>query len=1166
MTRWAHQSGFHVERRFGWDCHGLPVEFEIDKELNIKGPEDVIKMGIDVYNKKCRSIVMKYSNEWINIVTRLGRWIDFENDYKTLYPSFMESVWWVFKQLYSRGLVYKGVKVMPYSTACNTPLSNFESSQNYKEVVDTTVVVSFPLEENPTVSLVAWTTTPWTLVSNLALCVNPHFDYVKVEELQSKNIYILMEARLHELFKKPEEYKILERFKGKTLENKTYQPLFPYFLSYKQNGAFRVLCDTYVTADSGTGVVHQAPYFGQDDYRVCLAYKIISKEGKLVCPLDDNGRFIDPVKEFKGQFIKDADKNIIKYLKTNLKRLVHQSTIKHNYPFCWRSDTPLIYRAVPSWFIRVQQANQLLLQNNQKIYWVPDFVKEKRFANWLKDAHDWAVSRNRYWGTPIPLWISEDGEEVVCIGSIAELEDLANCKVTDLHREHVDKIMIPSKLGKGQLRRVNDVFDCWFESGSMPYAQAHYPFENRKQFDENFPADFIAEGVDQTRGWFYTLLVLSTLLFNKPPFKNLIVNGLVLASDGQKMSKRKKNYPDPMSVVLNYGSDALRLYLINSPVVRAENLRFKEEGVRDILKDVFLPWYNAYRFLIQNVISFQMKNSTTFEIKSSQVFISKNPMDKWMLSFTQSLIKFVNQEMKMYRLYTVIPRLIEFIENLTNWYVKMNRKRLKGEEGKEDCQLALETLTRVLLSIVQLMAPFTPFLTESMYQNLKYLFEAQERADSVHYLMLPEVQTWFIDQEVENKIVWMQKVIEIGRILRDRKTLPLKYPLAEIIIIGKNEGVLNGIKSLEKYILKELNVRKLTLTTDKEKYGLELKANPNIKALGIRLRDKSKQIISAIRELNDTQLQEYQKNPNLFTICDTTLEPGDICLTYKFGGDISENLDERFIASSDGDILVILDCKQDEFMLNEGLAREMINRIQKLRKKAKLVPTDAIEIFFHVSDSELAKILESNKSFLVKALGAQIESFEPGRQFQDICIREKQEFKNGTLDVVITRPEIRLKLESNPVCKYVNLVLIDKVNGVKKGTLLLENPLNQNFISNQQSFSNLVKVIFDLSCQVYIFDGQSCSQINLSTSQDILKYSKKMLIVTTSLFDGLNESLKKISQSLSSFNQPFSKFINLEQIASHPQQSNVNKATILLENSSNLSKLDLNNFNRLVSK
>ena len=646
IPRWVHMSGYHVERRFGWDCHGLPIEYEIDKKLGIKSPEDVQRIGIDAYNNECRGIVMRYSNEWRWIVNRIGRWIDFDNDYKTMYPWFMESVWWAFNQLFEKGLVYRGVKVMPYSNACNTPLSNFETGLNYKDVVDPSVIVSFPLDESPDISLIAWTTTPWTLPSNMAVCVNPNSDYVKIKDKAKNQIYIMMEARLDMLYKKQDEYEILERFKGKVLEDKTYKPLFNYFEKFKKlTGAFRVACDGYVSEDSGTGVVHQAPFFGEEDHRVCLAKGIILKDGEVICPVDPCGRFTDAVTDFVGQYVKDADKNIIKHLK-NEKRLVQQSTVKHSYPFCWRSDTPLIYRAIPSWFVRVESFADELVRVNQTTYWVPQFVQEKRFANWLRDARDWAISRNRYWGTPIPIWTSDDGEELVCVGSIKQLEELSGQKITDLHREFVDKITIPSKKGKGQLKRITEVFDCWFESGSMPYGQAHYPFENKEQFEANFPSDFIAEGIDQTRGWFYTLLVLSTALFGKPPFKNVIVNGHVLASDGQKMSKSKKNYPDPVDIISKYGADAIRLYLINSPVVRGENIRFREEGVRDILKDVFLPWYNAYRFLVQNIEMFEKETNQQFRVDFKKLFSSQNIMDQWISSFTQSLVKFVKTEMK----------------------------------------------------------------------------------------------------------------------------------------------------------------------------------------------------------------------------------------------------------------------------------------------------------------------------------------------------------------------------------------------------------------------------------------------------------------------------------------------------------------------------------------
>ena len=502
--------------------------------------------------------------------------------------------------------------------------------------------------------------------------------------------------------------------------------------------------------------------------------------------------------------MKDADKNIIKKLK-EIGRLVNQAQIKHNYPFCWRSETPLLYRAVPSWFMRVQQMTQNLLKKNEETYWVPETIREGRFANWLRDARDWNLSRNRYWGTPIPVWMSEDGEEAVCIGSIAELEKLSGVKVDDLHRDTVDKVTIPSKReGQPPLKRITEVFDCWFESGSMPYAQSHYPFENKKEFEDAFPADFIAEGADQTRGWFYTLLVLSTALFDKPPFKNLIVNGLVLAADGQKMSKKKKNYPDPLLVVNKYGADAVRLYLINSPVVKAETLRFKEEGVKDILKDVFLPWYNAYRFLLQNIESYNDREGTTF--LWSEFGQSDNVMDRWILSFSQSLLLFVKREMAAYRLYTVLPQLMKFIDNLTNWYVRTNRKRLKGEgNSTQDCRSALDTLFSVLFTMVKVFAPFTPFLTEHMYQNLKNLVDwskddsvkSEKDRASVHYLMIPKPREDLINEDIERSVARMQRVIELGRVLRDRKTMPVKYPLPELVLIHKDQQCLDDVLSLQ---------------------------------------------------------------------------------------------------------------------------------------------------------------------------------------------------------------------------------------------------------------------------------------------------------------------------------------------------------------------------------
>nr|XP_009935744.1 PREDICTED: isoleucine--tRNA ligase, cytoplasmic [Opisthocomus hoazin] len=1134
VTRFAHQSGFHVDRRFGWDCHGLPVEYEIDKTLGIKGPEDVAKMGIAEYNNQCRGIVMRYSKEWEFNVTRLGRWIDFENDYKTLYPEFMESVWWVFKQLYDKGLVYRGVKVMPFSTACNTPLSNFESHQNYKDVQDPSVIVNFPLDEDASVSLVAWTTTPWTLPSNLALCVNPELQYLKLRDNATGKIYILMESRLIALYKSDSEYEILDRFPGIALKGKKYKPLFEYFIQCKDKGAFAVVVDSYVKEEEGTGVVHQAPYFGADDYRVCMDFNIIQKDSVPVCPVDASGCFTAEVTDFAGQYVKDADKNIIKLLKEK-GRLVHSSSFKHSYPFCWRSDTPLIYKAVPSWFVRVEHMVEKLLENNAQCYWVPDFVREKRFGNWLKDARDWAISRNRYWGTPIPLWVSDDFEEVVCVGSVAELEELSGVKVTDLHRESIDHLTIPSRCGKGLLHRVPEVFDCWFESGSMPYAQVHYPFENKKELEDAFPADFIAEGIDQTRGWFYTLLVLSTALFGRPPFKNVIVNGLVLASDGQKMSKRKKNYPDPMSIVNSYGADALRLYLINSPVVRAENLRFKEEGVRDILKDVFLPWYNAYRFLVQNVQILQHKDEgREFLYNENTVKESNNIMDKWILSFTQSLIQFFKAEMAAYRLYTVVPRLVKFVDTLTNWYVRMNRRRLKGENGTEDCIMALETLFSVLFSMCRLMAPYTPFITELMYQNLKTLIDPasvkEKNTESIHYLMLPQVREDLIDKKIESAVSCLQSVIELGRVIRDRKTIPVKYPLKEVVIIHQDPEALENVRSLEKYILEELNVRQVTLSTNKDKYGVRLRAEPDHMVLGKRLKGAFKLVMAAIKELKSEQLEEFQETGTI-VVEGHELHGEDLRLMYTF--DQIAGGSAQFEAHSDAQVLVLLDVTPDQSMVDEGVAREVINRIQKLRKKRNLVPTDEITVYYrsHPEGDYLDTVIREHTDFIFGTIKAALKPY-PVPTSKEVLIQETTQLKGSELEITLVRGGLSQCV--GPACAYVNLKIC--VNGTEQdGVLLLENPKGDNTL-NFSGLVDAVSCIFGLkNSKLSVFNGKT----ELINKADLLSLSGQTLHVTTGPAPALSSSPDAL----------LCQYINLQLINANPQECQKGTVgTLLMEN------------------
>ncbi|XP_076672841.1 isoleucyl-tRNA synthetase [Andrena cerasifolii] len=1137
LTRYAHQTSHHVERRFGWDTHGLPVEFEIDKALGIKGPDDVLKIGIANYNDECRKIVMKYAAEWETIVGRIGRWIDFKNDYKTLYPWYMESIWWIFKELYNKGLVYQGVKVMPFSTGCNTPLSNFESGQNYKDVVDPSIVVSFPLVEEPGVALLAWTTTPWTLPSNMALCCNPNFEYVQVKDHSSGNTYIMLESRLELIYKSKDLYTIQGKRKGSDLKGKAYDPPFPYFQNLREKGAFVVLNDAYVTAETGTGIVHQAPYFGEDDHRCCLDAGIITRDQEIICPIDSCGHFVEPVHEFAGKYVKDADKEIVKYLQTN-KRLIHSSTTKHSYPFCWRSDTPLIYKAVPSWFVRVEAVKDKLIAANSKTYWVPDYVKDKRFGNWLRDAHDWAISRNRYWGNPIPLWISEDGLEIVCVGSIAELERLTNAKVTDIHRESIDHLTIPSKRpGYPPLRRVPEVFDCWFESGSMPYAQMHYPFENRKEFEDSFPADFIGEGIDQTRGWFYTLLVISTALFGKAPFKNLVANGLILASDGQKMSKRKKNYPDPVEVVNKYGADALRLYLINSPVVRAENLRFKEEGVRDVIKDVFLPWYNAFRFLMQNIERFEREEKITFIYDSSKDVCSNNIMDKWITSFTQTLLQFFKREMQAYKLYTVVPHLVKYIDNLTNWYVRMNRKRIKGESGVTDCQQALNTLFSVLYTMVCINAPFTPFLTEFMFQRLvKLLPSSRTNMDSVHYQMIPESCTQLINENIEKAISYMQTIIELGRVVRDRKTIPVKYPLPEVVIIHQDAKVLENIISLKSYILEELNVKELTVTTDKQKYGVTLRAEPDHKILGARFKAEFKSITQAIKELTDEQLQAFVATKEI-VVQGHKLGEQDLRLMFSFTGPAAEQLSTQYEAHSEGNVLILLDVTPDENMHNEGVAREVINRIQKLRKKAQLVPSDGAIAYYKIQDrnSKLAEVIVSHKDFIETATKTPQEDMSKMPRNASVIIEEMQKIKGVDMKLALVKSihqAENAETDDEPLLKYVNVELIDikpRFGATSRvGTVLLETPKSLVPISYEQ-LKQEIELIFGIHGYPY------------SLYKDD-KLMSKMLDVSTLHTQTIKvtKAGAPITQTSAPSKHPVCKFVNIN--------GTVGKGTILLEN------------------
>ena len=1006
VTRYWHMNGCHVERKWGWDTHGLPVEFEIDQKLGVKGRQDVLDMTVKVYNAECRAMVMRYADDWKRVVRRLARWIDMEKDYKTLDPTFMESVWWVCKQLFEKDLIYRGYKVMPYSTKCGTPLSNFEAGQNYKDVSDPECVVSFPIiGAEPPANLLAWTTTPWTLPSNLALCVHPTMEYVYLQDAKTEVIYVVAKPRIIQLYKKPAEYKVLKECVGKDLHGLKYEPLFDFFKALKGDTGFRVLADEYVTADSGVGIVHQAPAFGEDDYRVCLKEGVIAKGESVPCPVDDDGRFTADVTDFVGVHVKDADKEILAKLKA-MGRLVKQGSIKHSYPFCWRSDTPLIYKAVPSWFVKVEEIKDRLVANNQKTQWVPDFVKEKRFHNWLVGARDWAISRNRFWGTPIPIWRSDDWEEIVCVGSIDELEQLSGVRISDLHKDSIDHITIPSKQGKGELKRVEEVFDCWFESGSMPYAQQHYPFENKSRFEDGFPADFIAEGLDQTRGWFYTLMVLSTALFDKPAFKNVIVNGLVLAEDGKKMSKRLKNYPDPEIVIAAHGADALRMYLINSPVVRGEELRFREQGVKDVVRDVFLPWYNAYRFLVQVVRRY--RNDEGEDLTGTMEHIaSDNLMDQWIQAAAAGLLQFVNVEMKAYRLYTVVPRLLKFMDDLTNWYVKMNRTRLKGGKGAAEAALSIRVLFQVLMTLVRSMAPFTPMFCELLYLNLRHMLPPAERESSVHFLPFPQANLAALDERMELKVARMQALIEKGRAARDKRGISLRTPVRAVKVICPDKELLADLEQLQGYIKDELNVRAVTTTTE-EGGNLTRSAAPDNTILGKRLGKEFRAVGQAIKTLTNEQLTEYERNGQL-EVAGHMLSGDDLKVTRTFTGDTANTEPMSY-----DQVLALFDVGLDEALRQEGTAREIVSRVQQLRKKAALSPEDLVEIYYSCSDPSLLQVLAGHMDTIKETTRVVLVADEhlPERFKPRILIQGEEEVNGAKITLTLTPAALHVSAEA----------------------------------------------------------------------------------------------------------------------------------------------------------
>jgi len=934
IPRYATMIGKRVERRSGWDCHGLPVEYEMEKELGISGKREIEKFGVSEFNEACRSIVLRYTGEWRKIMTRFGRWVDFDHDYKTMDSDYMESIWWVVKSLWEKGLVYKGHYILPTCPRCSTPLSNHELNLGaYKDVHDPAITVKFPDASAADSYFLAWTTTPWTLVSNLGLSVGPDIDYAKVES--GGAAYVLAKARLGEYFKDGKDYSLLWTKKGFELEGMAYKPLFPNFGSLGNRGAFRVFTGSHVSTEEGTGIVHTAPGFGEDDYEVFRDAGI-----PIVCPVDDEGRFTAEVSEYEGRFVKDCDKAIIGKLRREEKLFKHEQ-ILHPYPHCWRCESPLIYKAVASWFVDIQKIKPLMLTANDKVRWNPNHLKSGRFGKWLENARDWAISRNRYWGNPLPIWECDSCAARECLGSREELYGkigYAEAKAHreaggDLHKHHIDRLSWACLCG-GVMRRIPEVLDCWFESGAMPYAQVHYPFENKKWFEEHFPCDFICEGLDQTRGWFYTLLVLGVALFGTSAYLNAVVNGLVLAEDGKKMSKSLKNYTDPGEVMNRYGADALRLFLMNSALVRAEGLRYSDEGVREVLRGVMLPLWNAYSFYVTyaNIDGIRPDSAPR---KPAAL------LDRWLLSETGLLVSRVGERLSAYDIQRAIEPILAFIDMLNNWYIRRSRRRFwKSNEGDAvgaDKAAAYATLRAALITLVKVTAPLMPFVTEEIYRNLR----EESNPESVHLCNWPRLSEFAVDEELGARMNFARRAVSLGRALRKNHELKIRQPLRSFHIatrVGKEREALEDMKKL---LAEELNVKEV-LFRDNEEELVEYSAKANFKVLGRRLGRDMKSVAAQIEKLDSGKIRNLMNG-------------GALSLEYQREGtrhlDIdadsveirrSEKTDLKVL--NEGSLTVALDPTITPELMAEGLIRDMIRGIQNLRKDKGFNVTDRISV------------------------------------------------------------------------------------------------------------------------------------------------------------------------------------------------------------------------------
>ncbi|MBE81979.1 MAG: isoleucine--tRNA ligase [Gemmatimonadetes bacterium] len=941
VPRYWTMRGYRVERRWGWDCHGLPVENEAEQQLGLKSRPDILEFGVEKFNEFCREVVLQYTSEWESLIQRMGRWVDWDQQYRTMDTDFMESVWWVFKSLWDKGLIYEGYKSLAYCPRCATPLSNFEVNQGYQDTQDPSITIRFNVRDRDNLSILAWTTTPWTLSSNMGLAIGKDVEYVRVTMKDGEQL-ILAKARMDTIFAKNKDdiATVDSQFVAEMLEM-SYEPLFPYFEELRSEGAFRVVAADFVSTEDGTGIVHVAPGFGEDDYLLG------QKEGlPTVCPIDADCRFTDEVGEYAGEFVKDADTPVIRRLRDE-GTLFSESTMVHSYPFCWRCDSPLIYRTISTWFVKVEgELKEKMISANQQIWWIPEHIRDGRFGKWLEGARDWAISRNRYWGTPLPIWRDEESGEAVCIGSVEELEKLTGEKVEDLHKHCIDHLKIPAPSGNGMLTRVPEVLDCWFESGSMPYAQNHYPFENREAFEASFPADFISENLDQTRGWFYTLTILTAALFDKPAFQNCIVGGMLLAEDGRKLSKRLKNYPDPTDMLEKYGADALRLYLLNSPAMKAEELRLSEAGMSQSLRDVIIPLWNAYSFFVTYA------NIDGWSPDQAADTASTHRLDRWILSELQTLLNDINAEMEAYRLYRTVPAMVSFVEKLTNWYIRRSRRRFWKSEDDADKVSAYGTLYQVLVSFSKALAPVLPFVTEQIYQNLVRSYQRSAPA-SIHLCDMPMADESLRDGELEEQMSLATRAVVLGRSLRSKHDLKVRQPLRKLYLLPPDEHNRDELAEMNDLISDELNIKEIVMVEDETELS-DVSYKPNFRALGPRFGKRMKEVGARVGALTYEEIASLRKGGSI-EVADGEITIDDLEVQRTEKGDL--------VVAIDNNLAVGLDVNLDDELVAECTARELVNRIQNMRKEAGFDVSDRITVGVQ-GDDHLESAAAAHREYL----------------------------------------------------------------------------------------------------------------------------------------------------------------------------------------------------------